>query len=188
MQKTTTTKKSIGTTDPSAGEHQKNVNQSRRNALKTLAMGSAAAGTLALGGKWAKPVVDTIVLPAHAQATNAAGPVGTTPAPTCNTNVTFACYTVDTGKAAHGKLVLPLAGVYVEGDITPAQAGVAITVELHTVLISQATRTDTLQTTTDSSGHSQVTQSWTANDGVNYIDKITVIGPCNSLDAIQCPT
>jgi len=181
MQKTTR----VQTTKSKSSEP---VNQSRRKALKTIAAGSAAAGALAMAGKWSKPVVNSIILPAHAQATNAASPIGTTtPAPACNTKVAFACYTVDRGKAAHGKLVLPLAGVYVEGDITPAQAGVAITVEIRTVLIKQSLpRTDTLQTTTDSSGSFQVTQSWTANDGVNYISGVTVTGPCDSLEAQVC--
>ncbi len=157
------------------------VNQSRRKALKTIAAGSAAAGALAMTGKWSKPVVNSIILPAHAQATNAAAPA------TCTTQVTFACYAVDPGKAAHGKIVLPLAGVYVEGAITPAQAGVAITVEIRTVLINQSSRTDTLQATTDSSGSCNVTQAWTAtNDRVASISGVTVTGPCNSLDAQPC--
>jgi len=54
------------------------VNSSRRKALKKIAAGGAVAGLLALSGKWSKPVVDSIILPAHAQATNAEGPAGTT--------------------------------------------------------------------------------------------------------------
>ncbi len=182
MQKTTR----VQTTNSRPAEP---VNQSRRKALKTIAAGSAAAGALAMTGKWSKPVVNSIILPAHAQATNAAAPIGTTtPAPACTTQVTFACYAVDLGKAAHGKLVLPLAGVYVEGAITPAQAGVAITIEIRTILINQSSRTDTLQTTTDSSGSFNVTQAWTANDGVASISGVTVTGPCNSLDAQPCAT
>ena len=158
------------------------VNQSRRKALKTIAAGSAAAGALAMTGKWSKPVVNSIILPAHAQATNGAAPA------TCTTQVTSACYKVDLGKAAHGKIVLPLAGVSVAGSITPPQAGVAITVEIRTILINQSSRTDTLQTTTDSSGSFNVTQTWTASDGVASISGVTVTGPCNSLDAQPCPT
>jgi len=174
MQKTT----KVQTTNSKSSEP---VNQSRRKALKTIAAGSAAAGALAMTGKWSKPVVNSIILPAHAQATNGAGPA------TCTTQVASACYTVDRGKAAHGKAVLPLAGVQVQGAITPAQAGVAITVEIRTVLINQSLpRTDTLHTTTDSSGSFNVTQAWTANDGVNYISGVTVTGPCNSLDAQPC--
>ena len=182
MQKTTR----VQTTNSRPAEP---VNQSRRKALKTIAAGSAAAGALAMTGKWSKPVVNSIILPAHAQATNAAAPIGTTtPAPACTTQVTFACYAVDLGKAAHGKLVLPLAGVQVQGDITPIQAGVAITVEIRTILINQSSRTDTLQTTTDSSGSFNVTKAWTANDGVASISGVTVTGPCNSLDAQPCAT
>jgi hypothetical protein len=58
------------------------VNSSRRKALKKIAAGGAVAGVLALSGKWSKPVVDSIILPAHAQATNGAAPPPTTPAPT----------------------------------------------------------------------------------------------------------
>jgi hypothetical protein len=45
------------------------VDQSRRKTLKKIAVGGAVAGVLALTGKWSKPVVDSIILPAHAQAT-----------------------------------------------------------------------------------------------------------------------
>ncbi|HHD63392.1 MAG TPA: twin-arginine translocation signal domain-containing protein [Desulfobulbaceae bacterium] len=45
------------------------VDQSRRKTLKKIAAGGAVAGILALSGKWSKPVVDSIILPAHAQAT-----------------------------------------------------------------------------------------------------------------------
>ena len=48
-----------------------NVNPGRRRALKKLAAGGAVVGILGLSGKWSKPVVDSIVLPAHAQATYA---------------------------------------------------------------------------------------------------------------------
>ena len=50
------------------------VNQERRKALKTIASGTAVAGALAISSKWSKPVVDTIILPAHAQATNVERP------------------------------------------------------------------------------------------------------------------
>ncbi len=175
MQKTTR----VQTTNSRPAEP---VNQSRRKALKTIAAGSAAAGALAMTGKWSKPVVNSIILPAHAQATNGAAPA------TCTTQVTFACYAVDLGKAAHGKAFLPLAGVYVEGDIIPAQAGVAIMVEIRTILKNQASRSDILHTTTDSSGSFNVTKAWTASDGVASISGVTVTGPCNSLDAQPCAT
>ena len=51
------------------------VNQERRKALKTIAAGTAVAGVLAISSGWIRPVVDTIILPAHAQATNVDGPV-----------------------------------------------------------------------------------------------------------------
>jgi len=57
------------------------VNRSRRKALKTIPAGTAAAGAMVLTNKWSKSVVDTVILPAHAQATNGGAPVGSiTPA------------------------------------------------------------------------------------------------------------
>ncbi len=50
------------------------MDQARRKALKTIIAGSAAAGVLVVSSKWSKPVVNSIILPAHAQATNAQGP------------------------------------------------------------------------------------------------------------------
>jgi hypothetical protein len=68
-------------------DNKKLINQSRRKALKTIAAGTAVAGTMALTGKWSKPVVNTIILPAHAQATNPEEPpVTTTPEPTTTGN------------------------------------------------------------------------------------------------------
>lgn len=54
------------------------VNSSRRKALKKMAAGGAVAGLLAVSGRWSKPVVDSIILPAHAQATNVNVPSPTT--------------------------------------------------------------------------------------------------------------
>ena len=50
------------------------MDQARRKALKTIVAGTAAAGVLAVSSKWSKPVVNSVILPAHAQATNAQGP------------------------------------------------------------------------------------------------------------------
>ncbi len=50
------------------------MDQSRRRALKAIVAGTAAAGVLAVFSKWSKPVVNSVILPAHAQATNAQGP------------------------------------------------------------------------------------------------------------------
>jgi len=46
----------------------------RRSALKTLVAGSAAAG-FTLPDNWKRPVVQALVLPAHAQTTAASSPV-----------------------------------------------------------------------------------------------------------------
>jgi len=47
--------------------------QSRRRTLKTLGIG-AIAGSQSLPEQWMKPVVSSIIMPAHAQTTPAAGP------------------------------------------------------------------------------------------------------------------
>ena len=52
---------------------------SRRRALQILGLGGAVAATIALPGKWTRPIVESIVVPAHAQSspratTTTAGP------------------------------------------------------------------------------------------------------------------
>jgi hypothetical protein len=54
------------------------INVSRRKVLKKIAAGGSVAGLLALSGTWNRPVVNSIILPAHAQVTNGAAPVTTT--------------------------------------------------------------------------------------------------------------
>ena len=49
------------------------MDQARRKALETIVAGTAAAGVLAVSSKWSKPVVNSVILPAHAQATNVEG-------------------------------------------------------------------------------------------------------------------
>ena len=58
------------------------IDASRRKLLTGFAATGTAAVMLSLSGKWSKPVVDSIVLPAHAQATNTTVSTFTTPAPT----------------------------------------------------------------------------------------------------------
>ena len=55
----------------------------RRQIITTVTVG-AAATTFALPAKWKKPLVDVVVTPAHAAASEAATTLGTTttPAPT----------------------------------------------------------------------------------------------------------
>ena len=63
------------------------VDRARRKALKIIVAGTAVAGALAIPSRWSKPVVNSIILPAHAQATNAQGPATettTTAVPTTN--------------------------------------------------------------------------------------------------------
>jgi len=56
---------------PADKKMEKARNPERRNALKKLATGGAVVGLLGITGKWTRPVVDSMILPAHAQATNA---------------------------------------------------------------------------------------------------------------------
>lgn len=51
----------------------KTTNTTRRKALKAIGVGGVLAGTIP--GSWTKPVVKSIVLPAHAQ-TSGCGPLG----------------------------------------------------------------------------------------------------------------
>ncbi|GJL82536.1 MAG: hypothetical protein DHS20C01_21700 [marine bacterium B5-7] len=48
----------------------------RRKLIKALTIGGVAAGTAKLPEQWAKPVVESIVLPAHAQTTQPEAPPG----------------------------------------------------------------------------------------------------------------
>ncbi len=69
----------------------KNSSQStRRQTLKALTVGGAVAGVSNMPKRWAKPVVDLIILPAHAQTTQGqTSPATTSPAPTtCSDTVT----------------------------------------------------------------------------------------------------
>ena len=71
-------------------EKSQSVDGSRRKVLKTMAGAGAFAGLLAVSGKWSKPVVDSIILPAHAQATNAAAPGADNITTTTSTTTTVA--------------------------------------------------------------------------------------------------
>jgi hypothetical protein len=61
------------------------LNPDRRKALQKMAVAGAAATVLGFSGKWSKPVVDSVILPAHAQATNAVSEGGTTTTTTTTT-------------------------------------------------------------------------------------------------------
>jgi len=63
----------------------------RRRALKALTAGGALAGVSSLPQRWTKPAIDSIVLPVHAQTTDASGSLpgeepATTVAPTTTTD------------------------------------------------------------------------------------------------------
>lgn len=51
----------------SQGKNGDDSTEPRRRLLKTVAAGGTALGLTALPGKWAKPIVASVVLPAHAQ-------------------------------------------------------------------------------------------------------------------------
>jgi hypothetical protein len=168
-------------------DNKKSISHSRRKALKTIAAGTAVAGTMALTGIWSKPVVNTIILPAHAQATNPSDPVTTTtPEPTttsgaCSPLIEAACYTT----------VLDMQTEYVisatvTGNVSPAQAGAAITVQINALIDGGTQRTDTLNTTTNEAGSFSVTQTYTVADRVMRIGTPSATGPCNTVDVPRC--
>jgi hypothetical protein len=61
-----------------SGTRKTKIDSSRREIMKNIAAAGSVAGVLALSGKWSKPVVDAIILPTHAQATNVNVPSPTT--------------------------------------------------------------------------------------------------------------
>ncbi len=66
------------------------IDKSRRGVMQKAATGAGAAAVagVTLPKKWTKPVMDSVILPAHAETTSGAGGAGgtttttTTPAPT----------------------------------------------------------------------------------------------------------
>jgi hypothetical protein len=163
---------------------EKTINCSRRKALKTIAAGTAAAGTMALAGKWSKPVVDTIILPAHAQATNPTGPATTTPEPTttsgeCSPRLASASYLV-TRDLQTGFAI----AVTVSGTVTPAIAGAAIVIDFNVLHADNSTSSNTLNATTDAAGAYSATQSFVTGDQVTEVGNPGVVGPCgDTMDA-----
>ncbi len=171
---------------PEQGNSEEFVNSSRRKALKTIAAGTAVAGGLALSGKWSKPVVDTIILPAHAQATNPVGPVTTTPEPTttsgeCSPMVENACYEhILSGQSDY------ISSITVTGWVRPAQAGVAITIQINAVVgfAGGEQKTDILHTTTDDTGRFSATQTYTDADMIDRPGISSANGPCNGVEVV----
>jgi hypothetical protein len=158
------------------------VNKSRRKALKKIAVGGAAAGALALTGKWVKPVVNTIILPAHAQATNAEGPANTTtPSPTTTTcNTVIADRAFDTHRDGEGFYDQP---VRVWGTVDPPAAGQ--TVQVHLGLWYDG---GTEYIYTDYSAITDVTGTWSVtNDNYAgaYDAVATITGPCGDTAEIR---
>jgi len=173
---------------PQEKEKRESISRSRRKALKTIAAGTAVAGTMALTGKWSKPVVDTIILPAHAQATNPTEPVDstTTPAPTttmgaCSPGIETTCYTTILDAVTEYVISVTVAGL-----VSPAQAGAAITIQINALQEGGTQRTDILNTSTNADGSFSATQTYTVADRVMQIGTPSASGPCNSVDVPQC--
>lgn len=55
------------------------VVSSRRRLLKTVAVGGGAIGLTSLPGKWSKPTVASVILPAHAQTSGCVGTLANCP-------------------------------------------------------------------------------------------------------------
>ena len=75
-----------------------NRNISRRRALKVLGVGGVVVATLALPSKWTRPVVETIVVPAHAQSS----PRATTTTPGTDSDIRLKRDIVPVGKMDNG--------------------------------------------------------------------------------------
>ena len=187
QQKKEEKKTTLSTREPRDNQGE-SVNRSRRKALQTIAAGTAAAGALALTGKWSKPLVDTIILPAHAQATNAQEPTNTTTTPTptttsgaCSPNIEAACYTVIRDTQTER-----ITSATVTGSVSPASPGVAITIQIISIQGEGSQRTDTLNTTTNGTGTFSATQTYRVSDVVTDIEMASASGPCNSVEAPQC--
>jgi hypothetical protein len=139
---------------------------------------------MALAGKWSKPVVDTIILPAHAQATNPIGPATTTPEPTttsgeCSPRLASASYLV-TRDLQTGFAI----AVTVSGTVTPAIAGAAIVIDFNVLHADNSTSSNTLNATTDAAGAYSATQSFVTGDQVTEVGDPGVVGPCgDTMDA-----
>ena len=166
------------------------VNQSRRKALKTIATGTAAAGAMALTGKWSKPVVDTIILPAHAQATNGAAPVGTTTPAPCSSTIEADCYEITWDiffVPSLGHDLTIVRSVRTTGRVNPAQGNEAITVTVTaSVYDIVAKKINTLHVTTNPDGSFEATQVYTEADNIADIDGVSVEGRCNTIEVERC--
>jgi len=169
------------------GKTETTINRSRRKALKTLAVGTAAAGAMALTSKWSKPVVDTIILPAHAQATNGAAPVGTTtPAPTttsgeCSPVLGPTC--IEIVRDQQTELVT---SATVTGTVIPAQAGIEITAAFRSFSPTNGSHRFNFSTTTDAAGAFSVGQTFSLADQVTEIDAGFAGTSCGGTDIGLC--
>jgi hypothetical protein len=154
--------------------------------LKNIAAGTAVAGAMALAGKWSKPVVNTIILPAHAQATNPAPPPPTTPAPTttsgeCITMLVGVCYQLTRDPQTEF-----ITTVTVSGSVQPVQGSVLVTVQINASLDGGGQRTDTFPMYTRPDGSFSGTHVYGSGTHATGIDSVSAEGPCNSVDVPPC--
>ena len=154
---------------------QREPDRSRRKVLKTLATGGTLAGALALTGKWSRPVVDTVILPAHAQATNATTgtPPVTTTSGACSPRLDSAYYTVSWDPQTH-----TVSSVTVFGTVTPAVPGANIVMDFGVLYVDNSSGHYTLNASTDATGAYTATQTFTAADQVMDVGGPGVVGPC----------
>jgi len=171
------------------------INSSRRRALKTIAVGSAAATSLALGSKWAKPVVDTVILPAHAQATNVEAPdQGTTSAPTTTPTATttsnaimiaWACWQATYAGPADDRYISELT---VTGALNSTQAGVNVRIDAR--LLLQGAHNETIQSHVTTNASGEFSTTWTfaghSTDRYTEVTSVYVYGPNNNITASEC--
>jgi len=166
-------------------ENEEFINTSRRKALKTIAAGTAVAGGMALAGKWSKPVVDTIILPAHAQATNATEPTDatTTAAPT-TTAGTCSPVLERAGVSVVARSGGFITRVMIGGAIQPPEDGVQIDIIIRATNSSGHTSTITpLNNPTTTQGNFLMFQNFAPQAEINMVG-ITATGPCgDSIDA-----
>ncbi len=152
----------------------KGLNSSRRKVLKALATGGTVAGALALTGKWSKPVVDTVILPAHAQATNATTPTATTTTSgTCSPMLASAYYTVTRDSQAG-----TVSSVTIFGTVNPAVPGATIAMDFSVLYADHTSGYYNLSAATDTNGAYTATQNFTTADQVVEVGGPGVIGPC----------
>ena len=102
------------TKKPRKESPQASVQEGRRRLFKTIALGGGAVGL----AKWSKPIVSSIILPAHAQATGGGGgggPVAPTSCVTTNPTVSL-LFQVGSGGPGASLIGLTVNGNFINTD------------------------------------------------------------------------